>query len=164
MSRFIIPWTPELSISCKCQALEYALMNDGYLPCLLFSIFSTLYHWVRTTEGSDSILRGNTPSLLWQQYLNNPSGEGRAKGNKERKDSLSVTLNRTHTSKWDISKLPNVRDIKKVHFAAAVKKTHKTTFNEDHHSSTLVLYWQHTRDPQGSSCNDYRPHMGLNEK
>lgn len=39
MSGLSIPRTHEVSISCKCQELWYALMNDGYLPCLFFSSF-----------------------------------------------------------------------------------------------------------------------------
>lgn len=56
----------------------------------VFFIFSTLYYWVSTTTGLESILSGNTPSLLWQQHLNPNylSGMGTAEEAKEEEESL----------------------------------------------------------------------------
>lgn len=68
MSGLLIPRTHELSICCKCQALGYTPVNDGYRPCLFVCAHFFLIHLSyivllsKPHKSLESILSGNTLS------------------------------------------------------------------------------------------------------
>lgn len=80
MSESLIPRARALSISCKCQALGYALMNDGYPPCLFYSSSQhPIIEWAPARAQGPS-REATLPSSQWRRRLNpnRPERRGRA--------------------------------------------------------------------------------------